>query len=613
MRLERAGVPAIAVAIALAIFCIDTFTPLDGAIAVLQIAVILIIAPRGRRVVLIGGGGCAGLTLASFAIAHGGGTSDGALSRLLVSLIAQGVTVVLSLRDRSSRLTLTEQARILELSHDTVIIRDRADRIVHWNRGAEALYGWTRAEALGHRCDELLRSRGRAGDWAADGRWAGQIERTRRDGRRLTLASHWLQRTDPDGRPIGIIESSSDLTEQIRLEASRAASERRFREIFDSAGFAMWEADWSAALGQLIAAAAPATGIHGWLRGNEDMVCAACAAMTVVRANPATAELFGADTALRIAPWLPDGLPGMAALLASLAEGADRAESETVLLALDGRRIDVVLRVTLLPEGARWSHVLVTAFDVTERNRARARLDALSAELAHAASVATLGQMSAAIVHEVNQPLTAIINYANSTRRWLNQPQPDMAEVRDCIERIIASGERAAAVIRRVRDMARKTPAQPEHLDVHDVTAQALALIAGEARRGGVRLEQAMPRDLPPVRGDRVQIQQVLVNLAMNAIQALRGRGDGRVVIDAVAADARHLAITVSDNGPGLPTAQIGQVFTPFFSTKPEGMGIGLSICRSLIEAQGGTIVAESSPAQGARFTFTLPRAVPLP
>jgi signal transduction histidine kinase len=122
-----------------------------------------------------------------------------------------------------------------------------------------------------------------------------------------------------------------------------------------------------------------------------------------------------------------------------------------------------------------------------------------------------------------------------------------------------------------------------------------------------------MPQGLPPVLGDRVQIQQVLVNLAMNAIQALRGHDDGRVVIDATAADARHVAITVKDNGPGMSPAAIDRVFTPFFTTKPEGMGIGLSICRSLIEAQGGTIAADGNAPCGARFTFTLPCAAAVP
>lgn len=472
MHVKRSITLLFAAILALTVFAIDAFTPLKGAIAVLQIGVILMVAPIGRRMVLMVGMACAALTAASFVIGHGaavrnGAVWDGASARLLVSLIAQAVTVVLSLRDRSTRITLDEQARILELSHDTVIIRDRSDRIIHWNEGAEVLYGWTRDEAIGQNCTQLLRSHASDENIAArldrDGHWAGQVERTCRNGTRLTLASRWLQRSDPDGAPIGVIESSSDLTAQIRSEA--------------------------------------------------------------------------------------------------------------------------------------------------ERNHARAQLAQLSAELAHAASVATLGQMSASIVHEVNQPLTAIINYGNSTRRWLNQAEPDMAEVRQCIDRIIASGQRAADVIGRFRDMARKSPAHPEVLDIRDLIGQVLALMDSDARRGGVQLVRIVPLGLPDVIGDRVQVQQVLVNLVMNAVQATRGRAGGCVTIEALSADERFLAVVVRDSGPGVPQADIRRVFDPFYTTKADGMGLGLSICRSLVEAQGGRIEADNLAPHGASFRFTLPLA----
>ena len=467
MRMKRDITLLVAAVLALGIFVIDAFTPLNGAIAVLQIAVILLVAPVGQRALLMCGAACAGLTVASFAIGHGLGGWNGALVRLIVSLVAQAITVVLSLRDRSTRRSLDEQARILDLSHDTVIIRDRTDRIIDWNRGAETLYGWTRDEAIGCVCADLLQSHipdGKA-DLALcrEGKWAGHIERTCRDGRRLTLASRWLVRTDAAGEPIGVIESSIDLTVQIASEA--------------------------------------------------------------------------------------------------------------------------------------------------ERNQARMQLSHLSAELAHAAGVATLGQMSASIVHEVNQPLTAIINYGNSTRRWLNQPEPDMAEVRQCIDRIIASGQRPADVIRRVRDMARKVPARPEALDLADLTAQVLALLETEARRGKVRLTQALAPGLPRVVGDRVQVQQVLVNLVMNAIQAARPDGSAEVKIMAEPTGAGQLAVTVCDNGPGVPADAMGRLFEAFYSTKADGMGIGLSICRSLVETLGGTLTAQNGVPHGASFTFTLPLA----
>ncbi len=608
----------LALAVALCVFAIDYLSRLDGAIAVLHVAVILLVAPLGRRSVIVAGLGTAFLTAIAFIGGHLDHPSEGALSRLVVSLVAIAITTLLSLRDRSTRTTLGEQARILELSHDTVIIRDRDETIRYWSDGAERLYGWSRQEALGERCNTLLHSSFPSAEVAAAletaGQWSGEVIRTRRDGTRLVLASRWLLRRDPEGRPIGVIESSADVTEQRRADAERRASEERYRTIFEAAGFATWESDWSKAMRIATEEAPSDEPLEAWLAARPERVQTAIGNAVIRNVNQAAVALFGAASKADLVGkdlcgrYMPECAPEFAHIIATLAGGAGAAENETRLRMLDGRIADIVLRVTLLPGCEGWSHVLVMAFDVTERNEARARLEQTSAELAHAARVSMLGQLAASIAHEVNQPLTAIINYGKSARRWLARPEPDLAELSECLEKIISNGTRAGDVIGRVRSLARKAAPQTESLDLDDLIDDAIALIQHEARALNVVIRRSGKAG-PAVVGDRIQIQQVLVNLLMNGIQAMRDMETHKrelcVSIDAF--QPGHVRVAVQDCGSGFPDGGAMRIFEPFFTTKKEGMGMGLSICRSIIEAQGGRIEASNNVGTGATVSFTLP------
>lgn len=607
-----------------AIFTFDLLSPFDGAVAVLYIVIVLLLAPLGRGMVAAAGAITALLAVAAFWGGHITGPSGGAWSRLVVSLVAIGATTALSLRDRSIRTTLGEQARILELSHDTVIIRDRNDVIVHWNEGAEQLYGWRRDEAVGRPCQDLLRSVFPTEEveaaLARDGQWSGELIRTRRDGARLVLASRWLVRRDPEGRSVGVIESSADLTEQRRADRQRQASEERYRTMFDAAGFAAWESDWSQTL-RVVRSAAPealagSEALEAWLANRPETVRAAIGVAVLRTANPAAARLLGAPSpavlcGMSIGDRFPaESLEACGRLLGGLAAGRPGAEVETRLETLDGRLVDVVLRLTLLPTAQGEANVLAMAMDVTEQNAARARLEEASAELAHAARVATLGQLAASIAHEVNQPLTAIINFARSGKRWLDRTEPDLAEADACLDRIIANGARAAEVIGRVRAMVRKTAPQAEPLDLAALAEETIVLVQREARAAGAAIHRRWRDDAPMALGDRVQVQQVLLNLMLNAVQALRETQERRrevtVTLDATPEGQAELA--VKDTGPGFPNGAEDRIFRPFFTTKPDGMGMGLSICRSIIEAQGGRITATNNPdGPGACVAFTLP------
>lgn len=244
-----------------------------------------------------------------------------------------------------------------------------------------------------------------------------------------------------------------------------------------------------------------------------------------------------------------------------------------------------------------------------ERNEARARLAQASAELAHAARISTLGQLAASLAHEVNQPLSAIINYGKSGKRWLGREEPNLAEVANCLDHIVSNGNRAADVIARVRAQARNAAPEPGPLDMADLVKEAVALLAREAQAARVAVLVFGGEALPPAMGDRVQVQQVLVNLLMNAIQAMREiKGRPRELCIRLAEEDGMVRVAVEDCGTGIE-GEPARIFDPFFTTKKDGMGLGLSICRSIIEAQGGRITAGNNPAHGATIAFTLPVA----
>jgi PAS domain S-box-containing protein len=516
--------------------------------------------------------------------------------------------------------SLAEQARILELTHDTVIIRDANDVILYWNEGAEKLYGFTRDEALGRRCDHLLQCDFPSSEvrdaFLGTGRWSGEMTRVRRDGTRISLSSRWLQRYDPDGQVVGVMETSADLTQHLRSEDERERVERRYSAIFHAAGFATWESDWSQIRRFLIdRAPADTEDLRGWLADHPEIVREAAGKAVIQEVNQAAISLFEANgpddlVGTSIIGRYPAGAEeGFIGILAGLVEGADVLEAEARLSTLGGRPLDVVLRATLVPDGEPWSRLLVMAFDETERKEARAKLEQSAAELAHASRISVLGQLAASIAHEVNQPLTAILTYGKSGRRWLSREIPDIAEATQCFEQIVSNATRAADVIARVRALARKSMPQTESIPLVELIEEAMSLVRREADASDVVMTSVIDPSLCSVKGDRVQVQQVLVNLLVNAIQAMQdvdGRARALHVSAGSTADAM-VRIGVEDSGSGIGGGDPARIFAPFFTTKDEGMGMGLSISRSIIEAQGGRITAANNPLHGATIAFTLP------
>jgi len=286
---------------------------------------------------------------------------------------------------------------------------------------------------------------------------------------------------------------------------------------------------------------------------------------------------------------------------------------EKEFLHKDGRRVPVLLGAAAF--GGHEDQGVAFVIDVTDRKRAEdeareneRRYAETQLELAHANRVATLGQLSASIAHEVNQPIASAVTNAQAALRWLRHQPPNINEVQLALERIANNANLASAVIGRIHAMVRKTPERMEGLEINEAIRDVIMLIQGETAKNGVVVETELTDDLPLITGDRVQLQQVILNLVINGSEAMSGVDGGlrRVLIRTAKNGPDAVLVAVCDTGPGLDWADSDHVFEAFYTTKPNGLGMGLSICRSIIEAHGGRLWASANVPRGAVFQFTL-------
>ncbi len=250
-----------------------------------------------------------------------------------------------------------------------------------------------------------------------------------------------------------------------------------------------------------------------------------------------------------------------------------------------------------------------TSIDMTERKvTEEARLDAQN-KLAHVNRVTTMGQLAASIAHEVNQPIAATVTNAGAALRWLDRRPPDLDEVRQALARILKDGGRAAEVIDEIRALIKKTPPRRDCLEINGAIREVIGLTREEAIKNGVSVQSQLVDGLPFVRGDRVQLQQVILNLIINAVEAMSGVNEGlrELLISTRKTDSDGVLVAVRDSGPGLTPATLDRLFESFYTTKPGGLGLGLSICRSIVEAHGGRLWACANVPCGAVFQFTVP------
>ncbi|NKQ75579.1 sensor histidine kinase, partial [Rhizobium ruizarguesonis] len=279
----------------------------------------------------------------------------------------------------------------------------------------------------------------------------------------------------------------------------------------------------------------------------------------------------------------------------------------------DGTRLPVLIGGALLEESRNEGVSFV--LDLTERRQAEEALreseEALRealVQLAHANRVATMGQLTASIAHEVNQPLAASLTNAQAALRWLGTHPPNLEEVTQALGRIVDNANRAGDVIGRIRALVKKEPPRKGQFDLNEAIRHVIALTGSEVLRQGVTLQTELAMSLPSVEGDRVQLQQVILNLIMNAIEAMSGNDEERELLISTETEASGgVVVGVRDSGPGLDPQAMDRLFEAFYTTKSSGMGMGLTICRSIIEAHGGRMWATANEPRGAVFLFTLP------
>jgi two-component system sensor kinase FixL len=362
---------------------------------------------------------------------------------------------------KQAEAALREQARLLNLTHDSIFVHDMDFVITYWNLGAEELYGWTAGQAVGKVSHQLLRTVFPAAleeiraELLHTGRWEGELVRTKADGTKVVVASRWSLQRDERQQPLAVLETNND---------------------------------------------------------------------------------------------------------------------------------------------------------VTERRRAEEALRQAQADLEHVNRVITMGELTASLAHEIKQPIAAAVTNASTCLRWLAADTPNHEEARAAAMRIVKDGTRAGEIISGIRLLFKKSIPQRELMDVNEVIREIIVLLRSEAMRYSISIRTKLAADLPQVLGDRVQLQQVLMNLMVNSIEAMKDvDGTRELNINSQQAENEHLLVSVSDTGVGLPPQQADQIFNAFFTTKPQGTGMGLRISRSIIESHGGRLWAADNSSRGASFYLSLP------
>jgi PAS domain S-box-containing protein len=582
----------IAAVLAAFIFAIDALTPLDIAIAVMYVVVVLLCASSGsRRLTLIVGLGCILLTAIGYEFPRVDTFSASALARALVSVLAIATTLWLSLRNLANTVTLQEQVKLLELTHDAIVVYGLDGIITFWSRGARELYGHTSAQALGQPMHELLQTRFPVAPADIDqtllqsDRWEGELAQSRRDGSSVTVSSRWSLWRDAKGKPVAVLATNNDITQRKHAEKALARNEAFLADA--------QQLSHTGSIGFRLPAGEMAWSVEAYRIFGYELDAIPSMDLVLARVHA-------------------DDVPLVMAAYEQVLAGIPRIELEHRLTMPDGehKRVHFVSRST---RNAGQIEYVGALMDVTETRRTQEALHRSVTELAHVTRVTMLGELVASIAHEVSQPIAAIVTNGDAALRWLKRDVPDYGEAFQAIDAMIRNARRSSDVIGRVRALAQKRDPHYAVLSINAMVEESAELISHELRTQNTVLAVELAPQEPVVRGDRVQLQQVIVNLLMNGIQAMASVTERprRLKVRTRLGDDNTVFVAVEDSGTGISEENATRLFSAFFTTKPDGMGMGLSICRSIVEAHGGTIGVIAHEGPGATFEFSLPPCRP--
>ena len=392
------------------------------------------------------------------------------------------------------------------------------------------------------------------------------------------------------------------------------ASEERYRRLIHHMPTALWQID-ARATGEIFDGLklAGVTDIAVHLDRHPEMVELGKGIVRITEVNQAAVSLFRGRHACELCGpvrYLFTASPDTAKrVMVAHFEGRRTYTEQARILTFDGQLRDVLISVTYPRPPEQQDTTFLTIEDVTERLRTEAQLRRHQADHAHAARLSTLGELATSIAHEVKQPLSAIVTNAETSLRWLSREPVHVEKLRQLTSRIISSARRASDIVQHVRSMARSGERERSLIDLREVVEEALLFVNHDIESRRIRLMIAADPARPWILGNRIQLQQVFVNLMVNAIQALGQAPEKRIRMAIDAAPEQGLRFTIHDSGPGIAPDDLERVFESFFTTKPDGMGIGLAVCHSIITAHGGRIEAANHPEGGASFSIWLPAA----
>ncbi len=395
-----------------------------------------------------------------------------------------------------------------------------------------------------------------------------------------------------------------------------AQHKHRFDSIFDGTAVAFWELDLGRANALFDSRRAVDQDPGERLSAEPALLDEVLGAIKILSGNDKAALLFGLPRDRAVGSSLGAFCPEasrtvFADLFTTYLRGETGFEAETVMMSPEGQLLDVLVTCAFPRETVSRDTLVLGVSDIRTRVAKERELARAQSDLAHAARVATLGELMASIAHEVNQPLAAVVANGNAARRWLSRAEPNIEEAKAAIQSMIEEGERASLIIARTRAMAVKRQPEREPFPLNVMIRETIDLVARQLAGMGASIRLDLADDLPELLGDRVQLQQVLINLVVNAGQAMADQTDApREVTVHSALEGEMAVVAVGDTGPGISADQAGQLFNAFYTTKATGMGMGLSVAKTIVEAHGGMIAISQARPRGAVFRFTAPLQV---